>query len=761
MSLPLVGYADRLVAAPGDRIRFMVSSERPEFSARLVRLGAGPARPLGQGYGEHAVPGARRRGIPGRVQALRPGSYVEVEAPPALGGDVPFTACTWLWTAIPGHGEQALLGLGDAPDAGFALLIGADGDLELRLGQGDGRVQHVHTGVPLQERMWTFAACAVDPGAGTATLVQYRHEHWPFVPGDASIVQPLLVPIAEPAGPLLLGACGSPAGAHLNGKLEAPMLLAGAAGPDQMTALAAGVPPGELGLALLAAWDFSLEPSVAPRRRRRGPTAATAAASTCRCAPSPGAAARGADDGLPRGARASTRRSLPRRRPRATPAGSPTSSSTVPGDLPSGVYAAPPRGRRGRATTSRSSSARRAAARARRWRCSCPTLSYLAYANEHGSLAEPDPGARRASTEHARARPARRPLRRRPPAALDSTSATPTAAAWPTPRACGRSSTCGRGYDMPLLARRRTSSAPTSSSSTGSTHGASTSTSITDEDLHDEGARAARAATASSLTGSHPEYWTTPMLDALEGCLDGGGRLMYLGGNGFYWVTSLHPEQPARARGPPRARRHARLGSEPGEVHHASTGELGGLWRTAAGRRSSSPASASRRRASTRSLPYRRAAAAPRPARRRSIFEGIARRGRVRRLTGSVLGGAAGFELDRADAELGTPPHALILATATRLQRRLPGRRRGHPRRPTRSRAARVSPSVRSDIVFFETADRRRRLLGRLDRLLRRAQRRRRRQPRLAPDRERAAPLRRSRAVRRAGDGVTGGVVAS
>ena len=261
MSLPLVGYADRLVAAPGDRIRFMVSSERPEFSARLVRLGAGPARPQGPGYGEHAVPGAQETRHSGRVQALRPGSYVEIEAPPALGGDVPFTACTWLWTAIPRHGEQALLGLGDAPDAGFALLIGAGGDLELRLGQGDGREQRVRTGVPLQERMWTFAACAVDPAAGTATLVQYPHEHWPFVPGDASTVQPLLGPTAEARGTLLLGACGSPAGSHLNGKLEAPMLLGGAAGPDQMKALATGAPPAELGLAVLASWDFSLEPS--------------------------------------------------------------------------------------------------------------------------------------------------------------------------------------------------------------------------------------------------------------------------------------------------------------------------------------------------------------------------------------------------------------------------------------------------------------------------------------------------------------------
>ena len=77
-------------------------------------------------------------------------------------------------------------------------------------------------------------------GHGDARAVQpralavrtWRREH----------VQPLLVPIAEAAGTLLLGACGSPAGTHLNGKLEAPMLLAGAAAPDQMMALAAGVP---------------------------------------------------------------------------------------------------------------------------------------------------------------------------------------------------------------------------------------------------------------------------------------------------------------------------------------------------------------------------------------------------------------------------------------------------------------------------------------------------------------------------------------
>ena len=32
------------------------------------------------------------------------------------------------------------------------------------------------------------------------------------------------------------------------------------------------------------------------------------------------------------------------------------------------------------------------------------------------------------------------------------------------------------------------------------------------------------------------------MLDALQAYLDRGGRLMYLGGNGFYWRIAFHPE---------------------------------------------------------------------------------------------------------------------------------------------------------------------------------------------------------------------------
>ena len=60
---------------------------------------------------------------------------------------------------------------------------------------------------------------------------------------------------------------------------------------------------------------------------------------------------------------------------------------------------------------------------------------------------------------------------------------------------------------------------------------------ITDRDLHEEGLDAA-APYGAVLTGSHPEYWSTPMMAAIHQYLDAGGNLAYLGGNGFYWVVA-------------------------------------------------------------------------------------------------------------------------------------------------------------------------------------------------------------------------------
>src|SRR5260370_39970994 len=76
---------------------------------------------------------------------------------------------------------------------------------------------------------------------------------------------------------------------------------------------------------------------------------------------------------------------------------------------------------------------------------------------------------------------------------------------------------------------------------------------ITDEDLDDEGV-AILAPYRAVLTGSHPEYHTLRTLDALQAYTQSGGKLAYLGGNGFYWRIARTPELPGmielrRARG--------------------------------------------------------------------------------------------------------------------------------------------------------------------------------------------------------------------
>ena len=56
IALPLVGYSDRLSGAPGETIRFMVSSEHARYRARLVRLIHGDTSPNGPGFKQVVVP---------------------------------------------------------------------------------------------------------------------------------------------------------------------------------------------------------------------------------------------------------------------------------------------------------------------------------------------------------------------------------------------------------------------------------------------------------------------------------------------------------------------------------------------------------------------------------------------------------------------------------------------------------------------------------------------------------------------------------
>ena len=100
-----------------------------------------------------------------------------------------------------------------------------------------------------------------------------------------------------------------------------------------------------------------------------------------------------------------------------------------------------------------------------------------------------------------------------------------------------------------------------------------------DHHLHRDGAELL-APYRCIVLGSHPEYWSAAMLQALISYQAAGGRVMYLGGNGLYWVTSVDSERPwlieVRKRG--EGDFAGRIPVRDGESIHSTTLESGGTW---------------------------------------------------------------------------------------------------------------------------------------------------------------------------------------
>ena len=183
---------------------------------------------------------------------------------------------------------------------------------------------------------------------------------------------------------------------------------------------------------------------------------------------------------------------------------------------------------------------------------------------------------------------------------------------------------------------------------------------ITDHDLHREGVDLLEPYDVV-LTGTHPEYTSVQMLDALEAYLTGGGRLMYMGGNGFYWITSLDPTgwfvEVRREHGT----EHCWQGA-PGETYHATTEEFGGLWRFRGQAPQRLVGVGFSAQGFDRNSPFRRMPGSFDP-RAAFIFEGLDENALIGEHSSLVLDvGTAGSELDRVDYALGSPAHTLVLA---------------------------------------------------------------------------------------------------
>lgn len=223
---------------------------------------------------------------------------------------------------------------------------------------------------------------------------------------------------------------------------------------------------------------------------------------------------------------------------------------------------------------------------------------------------------------------------------------------------------------------------------------------ITDHCLHLNG-RQATAQYTTLITGCHPEYHSLQTLDAYSGFAKSGGNLMYLGGNGFYWVSDMDSARPHRleVRKGDQGCRSVTL--PPGERMHSLTGAQGGLWR-------------SRGRAPNylfgvgccafgtgKGKPYKPNAHYSQDPAYSWIFAGIT----PDELIGEdgFGGGASGDEIDRLDYELGSPSNCIVLASSLRHDDSF-GLFNEDQMFPMVNTLGSTCERVRSDLVYYETS---------------------------------------------------------
>jgi N,N-dimethylformamidase len=685
----IMGYWDRFSARPGDAPELKVSIEDGSQSFRIdvVRLICGDDGPNSPGFKTRSVNSEVNGAYPGRRQAIAVGSYVHVPNLNAIRGEAITFAALVMPTWFGKRATQCIVSRQHRSSKGVALIIDPSGRGGLWLHDGAGEVL-VTCDSTMHEHRWYLLVASFDASSGRIRILQRpiggAHRIESDVIEDRSV--DLRMP-SLPAGAATIAARLDPeagAVAHFDGRIEAPAIYRGALEANQLSKL---THPYEIDLPAIAGWDFS---------RHIGSTDVADVSgndSHGRCINLPtrsvvGHAWRG--QVIDWRTRPDLYGAIHFHSDDLEDCGWKTDATwRIPAETKSGIYAArlttdrgaedlvplfilPPKGRNDASLAFLAS-----------------TFTYLAYANSHHGyedpLSEPAYGTLLVLDRTDLFLKERRDLgvslydRHR-----DGSGSCYSSAKRPILNMRPKRRIWNFNADLHIIDWLEES---------GIDYDV-----VTDDMLHEEGARLLNPYRCI-VTGTHPEYHTVQMLDGLETWLGSGGRLVYLGGNGFYWRVATHNAHPGviEVR---RGEAGTRCFEMPaGERHNQFDGEFGGLWRSN-GRPPQRLVGVGFVAEGFDSCHwYERTDASFEP-RVAFIFEGIHKDDRIGDF--GVLGGAAGLELDAADATLGTPAHSLVLARSAGHSNvylvTVEEMMSTHP-----SVDGLDNPLVRAELVFFET----------------------------------------------------------
>ena len=630
----LTGYTNRWGQKQGAALRFHVSSAGgAPFRLRFVRHICADPNPEGPGYEEVEMPSPLPSTIPGQEQGAWAGSFARADGLALPPGSITLRAT--IWPTTPTKGLQGVVSV-DLPGWFFALAIGPRGGAIARVTSA-GRSITAEVAAPLMARHWYDLEATIGPD-GTITLAQRPHK--PLKDAGTATAKGATPCPGGPARAFIAAlppAGGNPrASAHCNGKIEAPAIHAGKS--------------------TVAAWDFSkgiptqtaydTGPQQAHAALAALPTRAmtgsnwTGAVHDWKSDPTQYGAIHFHDDD------------------QGDLGWAETFALTIPASWPSGFYAAHIRNDQGedyipffvRPAKPSSDVA-----------FLVPTYTYQIY----GNFAREGRGAELRERAQARG------------ALLETPDMNPQFGL-----SCYNHHSDGSGVSLVSMFRPQLDTRPRQMAHMDPAHPHGSGTQrigcdsyfihwlhhegiahdvITDHDLHEE-AVDALSPYRVVIAAQHPEYHSDRMMQALEDYLSQGGRLMYLGGNGFYWRAEPSEHAPGALE-----LRRAESGIRtwealPGESYNQFGGGYAGLWRRIGRPAHKLVGNGFSCQGLHRGFPYTFTDGIQNP-RVAFMTKGLAPTpGQAFGERGHQGGGAAGHELDSVNFKYGSPEHTLIVA---------------------------------------------------------------------------------------------------
>ena len=673
----IFGYANRISVRPGEEISFHVNCDGArEADAQLVRLIHGDAGEAGPGHVEVEVDSPVNGRWAVKKQFTQLGSFLKATDPQnklAVSGN--FSLLAFIWPTMPQRGSrQTILGRWDTlRDAGYALGINPAGHLEFWVGNGT-EVDYVTAELPLVAKVWYLVGVSYDRQTGRAELYQegvlnrYNSLVGKVVPYDLAshVVQKFrFKPESRADVPFIIaGACDEHAlrGSFVNdlyaGKIDRPAICSRTLSRAELDACRhGGMPPCD---SVLAYWDTSRDYTangIGHEVTDIGPHGLHAKGFNHPVRGMTGWNWNGKDDCF---------RIDPSQfggiefHPDAlTDCGwEATKRMTVQTGLKSAIYAV--RLRIGPGTGIAEEYivfVVRPTTASGKLCFLVPTASYLAYANESLSfdaqIIQPMTGQPHVVTdldvetyEHREYGLSTYDHYEDDAGVCFSSYLRPIINMRPKYRMSSMNITWQFPADLSIVA--------------WIDHMGYDCDFITDEDLHREGVDLLRPYLCV-ITGTHPEYVLEKMLYAQEDYVAGGGRLIYMGGNGYYWVIGFDRENPACMEVRKLDSGMRAWAAKPGEHYLQTSGEKSGLWRNRGRAPQKLTGVGFIAEGFETSAPYRKMP----DAWHRTvswITEGV--EGEVFGDKGLAYNAAAGVELDRYDLSLGTPPHTKIIASS-------------------------------------------------------------------------------------------------